>query len=340
MVSPGGAPKLVVQGRVSVPHTELLREIVGDRWQIETWDPDRDPVEALAPLIEDASVVIGGAIPLSSWPAVPRLKLFQIPWAGYEFCAPETMPHGVPVCNTYEHETNIAEYILLAMLEWQIGLRIMDRRFRNVGWDGRGPGMAHYHGEVRGRTVGIIGYGRIGHGVSVRASAFGMRTIGIRRSVMPTPAELDWLGTNRDLDQLLTESDFVVITCDLNAETRGMIGERQLRLMKPDAVLINIARGAIIEENALYEALRVKRIGGAVIDVWYNYLQQGEAEPWPCNLPFQDLDNIIVSAHESGWTREQVRRRWEFVAANLHRVTVGETPKNIVFVGTQEPAAN
>jgi len=336
MTAEGGVPKVVVQGRITIPHTDLLRDIVGASWQIVTWDPDRDSAELFARRIADATAVVGGGIPLPRWPAVPALRLFQIPWAGHEFCSPATMPAGVPVCNTYEHETNIAEYVLLAMLEWQIGLRIMDRRFRRAGWDGRGPGMAHYHGEVRDRRVGIIGYGRIGREVAVRARAFGMKVRAIRRSPMAKPPELDWLGSGEDLGRLLQESDFVVITCDLNAETKGMIGQRQLAMMKPSGVLINIARGAIIDERALFEALRDKRIGGAVIDVWYNYIRHGEPEPWPCNMAFQELDNVIVSAHESGWTREQVRRRWEFVAGNLRRVAAGETPHNIVFIGEQE----
>ena len=114
-----------------------------------------------------------------------QLKLFQIPWTGYDFTAPEKMPAGIPVANTFEHETSIAEYVLLGMLEWQIGLRHMDAEFRSHGWGGFATGRAPTHGEVRGQTVGIIGYGHIGHEVAVRARAFGMRCIGVRRSQQP-----------------------------------------------------------------------------------------------------------------------------------------------------------
>ena len=77
---------------------------------------------------------------MSAWPQTPNLKIFQIPWTGYDFCSPETMPLGIPVCNCFEHESTIAEFVMATMLEWQIGLAAIDRRFRKEGWGGRAPG--------------------------------------------------------------------------------------------------------------------------------------------------------------------------------------------------------
>ena len=88
-----------------------------------------------------------------------------------------------------------------------------------------------------------------------------------------------------------------------------------------------------MHEEALYQALKAKTIGGAVIDVWYNYNQQGEDEVWPCNFPFQELDNIILSGHESGWTEQLLHRRWQVVADNVRRVMNGEAAANVVFTG-------
>jgi len=180
----------------------------------------------------------------------------------------------------------------------------------------------------------VIGYGHIGHEVAVRARAFGMKVVGVRRAQPPCPPALDWLGTMERLDELLAVSDFVLVACGLNDETRGLIGAERLAKMKPGAVIINVARGAIIDEAALYAALKEKRIGGAVIDVWYNYQEPGEPDVWPANLPFQGLDNVICSAHESASTQAQVERRWDFVAANLMRVMRGEAPRNLLFTGT------
>ncbi len=252
----------LIQGRIATDHTDRLREVLDSSWKVLEWDPRKHPVDAFEPLAVEADVVIGGKIPLVHWPAVPKLKLFQIPWTGYDFCTPADMPSGVPVCNCFEHESSIAEYVMAAMLEWQIGLRSMDSRFRARGWDGKGPGEAIFHGEVLGRTVGIVGYGHIGAEVAKRASAFGMRVVGVRRRQQPTPALLDWLGTTDRLDELLAESDFVVIACDLNDATRGMIDEGRFTKMKPTGVLINVSRGAVVNEGALFQALEQKRIGG------------------------------------------------------------------------------
>ena len=329
-------PKILVQGRIAVAKVERLFARKDPDWEVVTWTPENDPMETYLKGLDGADVVIGGAPPVQPWPGVPALKLYQIPWTGYEFTSPERMPTGVPVCNVFEHESSIAEYVLLAMLEWQIGLRHMDANFRAKGWDGQVPGDGTSHGEVRGRTVGIVGYGHIGHEVAVRARAFGMKVIGIRRSQPPCPPELDWLGTLDRLDELLAVSDFVVVACDLNAETRGLIDADRLAKMQPTGVIINVARGKVIDEGALYAALCERRIGGAVIDVWYNYNELGKPEVWPTSYPFQELDNIICSAHECGWTEEQIDRRWDVVVENIRRVLRGERPRNLIFTGTQE----
>jgi len=325
-------PTVLVQGRIAAPKADLMRRHAPAGWQVTVWNPDTDDVADFAALAIEADVIVGGAIPIP-WPEVPRLRLFQIPWTGYDFTAPEKMPKGVPVANTYEHESSIAEYVLLGMLEWKIGLRHMDAEFRRDGWGGHPTGRGPSHGEIRARTLGIVGYGHIGHEAAVRARAFGMRCIAIRRSAVPCPPELDWLGRPERLDDLLAESDFVLIACDMNDETVGMIDAGRLAAMKPDGVIINVARGRIIDEDALYEALAEKRIGGAILDAWYRYYAAGEQPVWPCNRPFQDLDNTLLSGHRSGLTDAMHDRRWRFVARNCERIGRGETPENVVFHG-------
>lgn len=325
---------VLMQGRLAAPRAEMLRARLGDGWRVTIWDPRQHDPGDFPALAAEADAIVGGAIPVSPWPAVPKLKLFQIPWTGHEWTSPDQMPEGVPVCNCYEHETSIAEYVLLAMLEWKIGLRHMDAAFRANGWGGREIAGGPVHGEVRGRTVGIIGYGHIGHEVAVRARAFGMKVVGIRRSRPTCPPELEWLGTMERLDELLSVSDFVLVACDLNDETRGLIDAARLSRMKPDGVIINVARGKVIDEAALFAALSDRRIGGAVIDVWWNYTDPGKPEKWPANFPFQELDNVICSAHECGWTQEQIDRRWDFVAENLKRVARGDAPESLLYLGT------
>ncbi len=324
---------VLLQGRIAADQERYFRYCADEQWQISVWDPSRHNNDEFVSMAETANVIVGGNIPLDKWPPAPQLKLFQIPWTGYNFTSPARMPAGVPVANCFEHETAIAEYSLLAILEWQIGLRKMDQRFRESGWGGLFPGGGLFHQEVKGTTLGIVGYGHIGEEVARRAAAFGIRIIGTRRRQMPTPPELDWLGVESQLPELLAQSDFVLIACDLNDATANLFNEKTFEMMKSTSVLINVSRGGVVEEKALYNALKNGSIGGAVIDVWYNYNQPGEAEVWPSNLPFHELDNVILSGHESGWTEQLLCRRWQVVADNVRRVTKGEAALNVVFTG-------
>lgn len=326
-------PTALIQGRIAVQFEHLLRKELDDSWKIRVWDPAKNDPEEFIPMANEADAIIGGNIPTRTWPAIPNLKLFQIPWTGYDFCSPETMPLDIPVCNCFEHESTIAEWVLAAMLESKIGLRKMDDRFRAEGWGGRPPGVSLYHDEIRGRTVGIVGYGHIGKEVAKRAAAFDMRIIGTRRSEQPTPEPLTWLGTADSLHKLLRESDFVVVACGLDEQTEGMIGEAEFEIMKPDSIIINVGRGRVIAEEPMFNALKNKTIGGAALDVWYNYIGSNNENVWPSNLPFQDLDNVILSAHESASAPKQVERRWQFVAANIKRAANGEPLENMVFEG-------
>jgi phosphoglycerate dehydrogenase-like enzyme len=132
------------------------------------------------------------------------------------------------------------------------------------------------------------------------------------------------------LPALLHESDFVVLALPLEPSTAGVIGTQQLAKMKPGAVIINVARGALIDERALFEACRDKRIGGAVIDTWFKYPAHGDAVAEPSNLPFRELENVIMTAHASGWTEGLRPRRCKMIAGNLDRLARGEPLINVV----------
>ena len=149
-------------------------------------------------------------------------------------------------------------------------------------------------------------------------------------------APLEWLGTVDKLPDLLGESDFILIACDLNNETEGLIGSAELAAMRPNAVIINVSRGRVVQEQPLFNALKAKTIGGAVLDVWYNHLSAENPDVWPSNFPFQELDNVILTAHESAASQEQIERRWQFVAANIERAVKNQPLENCVFEGIQE----
>ena len=186
------------------------------------------------------------------------------------------------------------------------------------------------HGEVRGKTIGILGYGRIGQEVAKRAAAFDMRVIAVGRTPKEAPAPLDWFGTNEQWPELIAESDFLVLTCPLTDATRGIVDAKSLAAMKPSALLVNVSRGQVAVEEDLYNALKDKVIAGAVLDVWYAYPTPDAPETKPSAFPFHELPNTILSPHCAGWTGAQDERRWEVIANNLDNLSAGKPLKNVI----------
>lgn len=198
-----------------------------------------------------------------------------------------------------------------------------DRYTRAGKFKGWGP-MLFLGGDITGRTLGIIGAGRIGQAVARRSVGFGMKVLYTDPS--PRPELEKDIGAERvGLDELLRESDFVSVHCLLNEETRHLIGRRELELMKPTAYLINNARGPIVDEKALVEALRQKRIAGAGLDVYEN-----EPELTP---GLAELDNVVLLPH-LGSASIQTRTDMATLAAqNLLTVLTGNLPPNLVNTG-------
>ena len=266
------------------------------------------------------------------FPAAPRLRLIQLPGAGTDDIDLATVPPTAAVCNAFEHEIGIAEYVMAAMLDWQIGIPRMHAQFRTGRWWGSflaGP----RHGDLFGKTLGIVGYGRIGREVAKRAHAFGMRVVAAGRTAAAADAWCERsLGMDR-LPELLAESDFVLVALPLNEASRGVIGRAAFAAMKHTAVIINVGRGATIDEAALFDACRDRRIGGAVIDTWYRYPPQGPAgvpELRPSAYPFHDLDNVVMTPHASAWSEALAGRRCRIMAENLDRLFRGDPLLNIV----------
>lgn len=321
------ALKLVIQSIDNDGRLRLVPEFVRTPWRIEV--THRGDRSAFAQALHDADAFVS-----MSWgadfPAAPRLRLLQLPGAGTDAIDFACVPAQTAVCNTYEHEIGIAEYVMAGMLEWLIGLRSMDARFRQGDWTGShlcGP----HHGEMFGKTVGILGYGHIGREVAKRARAFGMHILACGRQARTGDEYCEQVAGSDALDDVLARSDFVVVAAPLNADTAGLINARRLALMKPTAVLINVARGGIVEEGALYRALESGSLGGAILDVWYHYPNQGERRgPPPSAYPFHELPNVIVTPHASGWSEGITARRNRVIAENLDRLARGEPFLNLV----------
>ena len=167
-----------------------------------------------------------------------------------------------------------------------------------------------------------------------------MRIAAIANSQKQPEAPVEWLGTQKDLRRLLSESDYLAVCCPLTEQTRDLVDAEAFDAMKSNAVILNVARGPIVNEEALFKALERKSIRGAVIDVWYQYPTSDTSSVRPSAFPFHELDNVIMTPHNSGWTEETIERRWRFVASNLDRLARGEPLQNVVFKGTGRSAGS
>ena len=265
------------------------------------------------------------------YPPAVRARLVQSVATGVEWIDQSVLAPGVAICNAYGHEAAIAEYVLMAMLVWAHRFRQIEADFRlNSSW---APSWVHSgapHGEIRGQTLGIVGLGRVGQEVAKRAAVFGCRVIAANRSPREPGESVERVYPLAALDDMLPLCDTVAICAAFAPETEGLFDARRLGLMKSSAFLVNIARGAIIDEDALYAALRDKTIGGAAIDVWWQYPTAAEPSRRPSRHPFHELPNVIMTPHNSGWTSGMVRRRWDEIAENLRRFVRGEPLMNLV----------
>ena len=252
--------------------------------------------------------------------AAPQLRWLQLTSAGLDRAARSGLIESdLMVTNASGlHATPIGEYVLLQMLMFCKG----GHRF--VRAQDRGEWVRYMPQELYGKTVGIVGLGHIGAEVARLSKAFGCRVLATRRSVTERTAggELGELLPAGELPALLAESDFVVLAVPLTDETRGLIGEAELQQMKSSAVLINIARGAVVDQEALIRALKNGEIAGAGLDVFDQEPLAEDSELW-------GMENVIMSPHISGGTEIYNQRAVGILCDNLRRYLAGEKLMNL-----------
>jgi phosphoglycerate dehydrogenase-like enzyme len=278
---------------------------------------------------ETADVIVG--IRLGAAEPPPRkLRLYHAPSAGTDAIDIARLPKGAMLANCFGHEHAIAEYVMTALLLRHVPVPDADAKLRQgdwAYWAGR-PGALR--SELGSQSIGLLGFGHIGKAIAVRAKAFGMKTVVANRSPVPVSALVDESYGLDQLSSFMGSADIIVVSLPLMEETKGIVGTGELSAMRPDAIIINVGRGPVIEEQALFDALSGKRIGGAIIDTWYQYPTPDMPVTFPGRLPFETLANLVMTPHMSGWTTGTVRRRQETMAENIRRLAQGLTLANIV----------
>jgi phosphoglycerate dehydrogenase-like enzyme len=321
--------KALFLGGVAAGTAAGIRDRLPAGLEVEILD---DPIDRarLRQAAADAEILVSNHW-RADYPPAPSVQLVQSVATGVELIELGALPAGVAVCNAFGHESAIAEYIVMVMLAWrhrlfEISAEFREHASRRTSWvQGGAP-----HGEVRGSTLGIVGYGRVGREVARRAAPFGCRILAANRSKREPEPGVEQIFPIAEIDRMLPECDTVALCTALGPETTGLIDARRLSLMRASAFLINIARGQVVDEDAIYSALRDRTIGGAALDVWWQYPNAAEPDRRGSRHPFHELPNLIATPHNSGWTSGMVERRWSEIADNINRFVRGAPVINLV----------
>ncbi len=310
--------RVVCLSRVWAVELEALQGMLppGVRYSAVDMDDTASRDEAIA----SADVLISSVFTREMAQHCRSLALLLCPAAGTENIDRTALPPHVRLENGVGHEIAIAEYVLGALIALRRNFSSMDAGMRRAEWRGGFAGPGGVCEELYGSRLGLVGYGRIGARVHKLAAAFEMRCAAVTlhparsRSAAPALDTIGNLSQAADVDALVGWADAVVICCELSPVTQGLMDRRRFGLMKESALFVNVARGAIAVEADLYEALRDRRIAGAAIDVWYNYPERSGENAAPSALDFNQLDNVLMTPHCSGWTRGFKARRLAWLA--------------------------
>lgn len=284
-------------------------------------------------------VYFGFRVPDDLMRRAPDLKWVQLLSAGADHILRGLLGERASVAVTTAsgiHSTPIAEYTIGSMLAWAHGFHITMRAQMRHEWKRNSQFMDSVD-SMRGKTLGIIGYGSIGRETGRIAQALGMTVLALKRnpndrgdSGWNPPGVGDpegaiparWYGPE-ERESVLRDSDFITVTLPMTPQTQRFISAREIAVMRPGAYIVNIGRGEVIDQDALIEALREKRIGGAGLDVFAR-------EPLEADSPLWDLENVILTPHMSGAFKDYNSACCELFAANLRRYRAGQPLYNFV----------
>lgn len=304
------------------PVNDVLESVATITYLADVADDERIPALASADAVLgwNLEAELRGA---DEFDELDSVGLVQLLSAGVDKVPFDRIPRGVVVAsNSGAFADPMAEHVLAMALALAKLLPQNHEALARGSFNQQIPTRA-----VRGAVAGILGFGGIG-----QASARPFRGLGAHIHAINTSGHTDepveWIGTLRDLDTLLAAADFLVISVPLMRATRGLIGERELALMKPDAILVNVARGAVVDEDALYEHLRLNPRFSAGIDTWWQEPRGNDS--FSTRRPFFELPNLLGSPHNSGGTAGALGAAARHAAENVLRYLRGEPPRHVV----------
>ena len=283
----------------------------------------------------DYEVLVTGRPERAQIEASPHLRALIVPWAGIPDTTRQLMRDypDIEVHNLHHNALPVAEHALALLLAAAKFIVPMDRALRKHDWRPRYE--ANPSVLLEGRTALILGYGAIGQKLAKLCQGLGMEVLGIRQQAPPggdVQPDGVRLFAVEALHRLLPKTEAVLVCLPHTSQTTGLVGARELALLPPQAILVNVGRGPVIDEQALYEALEAGRLYAAGLDVWYQYpeTEAARADTPPARYPFHELPNVVMSPHRAGGSTETDRLRMIRLAALLNAAACGEAMPNRV----------
>lgn len=270
--------------------------------------------------LRDVEIAIAWSLRPEQFKVARKLRWIHSPAAAvHQLIFPELVNSNVILTNAREvHGPVVAEHVVAQIFALAKRLPSAMRLQQRHAWGQEAMWGEHPRPrEVAGATLGLVGLGSIGREVVKRATALGMRVIAVREHPEKGSEGAELIFGPAQLDEMLAQADYVVLAAPLTSSTRALIGVAQLSRMKPDACLINVSRGPLVDEDALTEALRCRKIGGAALDVF-------SKEPLPSESPLWNLDNLLITPHTAALTDKLWQRHYALVAENLRRYLAGQ----------------
>ncbi len=291
--------------------------------------PDCTEEENLCRLVKGVEAIVGWRPTRRLLETADDLKLFQNPGAGVERLVPlfREFP-DITLCNCHGNAYLTAQHAVALLLSLSNRVTVHHNFMKRGVW--RTGDEEAKSITLRSKTLGLLGYGNVGRKVARFLSGFELDMIACKRNVESDPA-LDAVYGQNQLDEFLRHSDILVASLPLTDETEGLLGSRRLSLLGEEGLLVNVGRGAVIEQRALFEALREGHIAGAALDVWYDYDPEPDEDGkrYPYKYPFHRLENVVLSPHRGASPKDDIAR-WREVIENLKRLYQGEELLNVV----------
>ena len=322
--------------KVLVPYPDelvkIFKDVLGDEAQVVQ---SEQSVESMLEHGGEVEIIASVRVPGEYIRKASNLRMIQTFGAGIDRVdlAAVRERGDIILCNNHVNSAEVAEYAISLLFAVAKNIIPSDRELRAGNWVHRWGGPVP-NLEIRGKKVLIIGLGHIGADIAKRLKSFEVKITAATRSGTSSNDDLvDQVVSTDAVQPHVEDSDFVILSLPLTEESTGLVNREFLSWMKPTSILVNISRAQIIDELALFNALKEKRIHGAGIDVWWRYPTEwrGTAIP-PADVPFHELDNIVISPHRAAYSEHIERELFLFAGKNILRFIRGEPPLNIIDI--------